>query len=135
MSSALDTARATVEELIRANWTNPTTTIAWPNVPFTPPETGVYIAPHVLWGRGAISTKNGRNTVVGSLSVNVYSRRAAGGGPAHQSADDLRDLVNRVETSGVRFGAPSGPTEVPSADAAWVQYNVSVPFSVDEIVT
>jgi hypothetical protein len=136
MASALDTARAAIEGRIQTLWAlSDNTTIAWPNQPTSPPATGTWIQPTILWGDGFIQTKNGRNTIAGLLNINVYGEPGKGWGPVSQTGDSVRDLVNRVEVSGVRFGAPSGPRPVPSPDLKWVQANVRIPFTVDEVVT
>jgi len=133
MSSALDTARATIETDIASSWS--ATPIIWPNEPTSPPETGRWIQPWILWGDGFLSTKNGRNTVVGVLNINVYAPAGSGTGELFGTADSARDLFNRMETGSVRFGAPSGPRIVPNPDSKWIQAAVTIPFTVDEIVS
>ena len=136
MASALDTARVTIEGRIKTLWeAGEDTPILWPNDPAAPPESGTWIQPTILWGDGFVQTKNGRNQIIGVLSINVFGDAGKGTGALNQAADSVRDLANRVEVSGVRFGVPSGPRPIPSPDTKWVQANVRVPFSVDEIVT
>src|SRR3990167_1199590 len=136
MASALDTARQTIESRIKTLWAaDENTTIIWPNDPRDPPASGTWIESTILWGDGFVSTKNGRNTIAGGVSVNVFGQAGNGFGPVTQSADGVRDMINRVEVSGVRFGAPSGPRTVPNPGSKWVQANLSVPFSVDETVS
>jgi hypothetical protein len=135
MASALDTARQTIESRIKTQWeAGEDTTIIWPNSPVDPPNTGTWIQPSILWGDGFISTKNGRNQIVGVVNINVYAPAGDGTGNLFSSADSVRDMLNRVEVSGVRFEAPSGPRIVPSPESRWIQANVSVPFTVEETV-
>ena len=130
MASALDTARKTIETLLNAI----TDTIIWSNDPKDPPSSGTWIEPHILWGGGFVSTKNGRSTITGVVSVNVFAQGGTGTGPLMVKADSVRDVMNRIESSGVRFGVPSGPRRIPNPESKWVQANITVPFSVDETV-
>ena len=52
------------------------------------------------------------------------------------TCDNVRDMLNRVEVSGVRFGTPSGPSPSLGADESrWLERVVDVDFTVDEVVT
>ncbi len=135
MASDLDTARSTIENRIKTLWeAGEDTIIVWPNTPTDPPDTGAWIQPSIIWGDGFMTTKNGRNQIVGVVSINIFAPAGSGTGTLHSTADSVRDMANRVEVTGVRFGAPSGPRIVPS-EGRWIQANVSVPFSVEEVVT
>lgn len=136
MASDLDAARETIESRIKTQWeAGLNTTIVWPDVATPPPESGAYIEPDIIWGDGFISTKNGRNEIVGLIAVNVYAPTGSGAGTAYATADAVRDMLNRVEVAGVRFQAPSGPRPIPSAGSRWTQYQISVGFTVEEVVT
>ena len=144
MSSALNTARSTIEALFLSGITATTTKIAWPNVPYEPPaDASSFLEPTVLFGESFLGTKGGRNTIFGVLSVNIYGIAGLGMGPIESIADAVRNIFNRVEANGIRYGVPSGPKQVPVVtslrfrsrpDAKWVQMNITIPFSVDEIV-
>ncbi|HLE03969.1 MAG TPA: hypothetical protein VI729_05060 [Anaerolineales bacterium] len=135
MASALDAARVTIESRIKTLWAaDENTTIIWPNDPKDPPASGTWIEPAIVWGDGFLSTKDGRQMITGVVSINVFGQAGNGFGPVTQSADSVRDMVNSVEVSGVRFGVPSGPRRIPNPESKWVQANVRVPFSVDETV-
>lgn len=145
MASALITAVRTIEQRIAAQWQasdgDALTKIAWPGVAFTPPEPKFattkysWLKVDIVWGEGQLSTKNGRNTIVGILELGVFvPDRARGLKTLHTLTDTARDIANRLETSGVRFGVPSGPVDVPE-DSGWLHRAISVPFTVDETVT
>jgi len=138
MASSLATTRVTIEERFKRQFTSANgAAIIWANTPDDPPTDGsVWVEPSILWGQGDLRTKDGRNTIVGVLNVNVFAPAGTGTGTLFDTADDVRDIYNRVEVSGVRFGIPSGPRLVPvKPEARWVQANVSIPFTVDETVT
>ncbi len=136
MASALDTARKTIEARVKTQWeAGLDTTIAWENKKTDPPATGAWIKVNILWGTTELSTKNGRNTIPGVLQIAVFSPSDTPGmGALHTTADAVRDMVNRLETSGVRFGTPSGPKPA-AASGRWLQRVVDIPFTVDEVVT
>ena len=137
MASATDTARATIEGRLKTNMASGSgTAIAWPNVPFEPPDKlESFIESVILWGEGSGITKNGRNTLVGVLNINVFSIAGRGFGPLNTIADEIRDIFNRVEVSGVRFGIPTAANPATSDKTKWVQGNISIPFTVDEVLT
>lgn len=138
MASALDTARKTIEARINTLWAaGLNTTIAWENKKTDPPNTGSWIKVNIVWGDTELSTKNGRNTTTGLVMITVFSpSNTPGTGLLHTTADAVRDMLNRIEVSGVRFGTPSGPMPGAGTDESrWLERVVSTPFTVDEIVT
>jgi hypothetical protein len=130
MSTIIDSAREAIEARIASQWAN--SRIRWPNVPYAPPNNKSWLSVSVLWGDGFIQTKNGRNTVVGVLDLNVYVPVGQGDGTLAELCDDARDMVNRLEVSGVRFDAPSGPRLSVDAGSKWRQGTISCSFSTDE---
>jgi hypothetical protein len=132
VSTIVDDTRQTIEARIAAQWAN--TRIRWPNVPYKPPDNKSWMSVDVLWGDGFIQTKNGRNTLVGVLNLNVFVPVGGGDGSLAELCDDARDMINRLEVSNVRFDAPSGPRFSIDADSKWRQGTVSCAFSIDETV-
>lgn len=110
--------------------------ISWEGVPFTPPSTGVWHRPRVLWGDSFMDTDatTARNTTVGVLTVSLFARPGSGKAALYTKADAVRDAFNRVTTSGVRFDAPSGPK--PGTDRSnegeWLQIVIDCPFTIEE---
>lgn len=149
MSSAFDSVLTTVEDLVKTiddDWEIRT---AWPNVAFSPPQTGVWWAVSVLWGTGQVMTKNGRNTVAGVLSFAIRGNTGEGLGALTRQADTIRDVFSRVRSTGsaahepIKFGAPSGPQPaiissfaeggVRGAREGFAQVTVDVPFTLEEL--
>ena len=138
MASDLNSARDTIEARIKTLWeAGLNTKVAWENIKTDPPNTGAWIKVNILWGDTELSTKNGRNTTTGLIQIGVFSpSNTPGTGLLHTVADAVRDMFNRLEVSGVRFGTPSGP--MPGAgteDSRWLERIVDTSFTVDEIVT
>ena len=73
MASALDAFRITITNRIKTQWeAGDNTTIIWPNSPKKPPNTGNWIQPSIIWGDAFITTKNGRNRIIGVVSDVSY---------------------------------------------------------------
>lgn len=126
MPSPSDTWTA-IERRLASNWTD--TPIAWPGVPFTPPNNAPWIRPTPLFGAGAVATYD-THSVTGILQVDVFAPRGRGTGAARALAETVRDLFAAQTIDGVRFGAASGPEIGP--DTSWLQLIVRIPFDVDE---
>ncbi len=134
MASDLDTARATIDGLMTSLGTS--AQIARENVKFDPPETGVWFRPVIIFGETFISTKPGRSTITGIVQISVYvPSDTPGMGTMITACDGVRDLINRIESSGVRFNAPSGPQPAREEETRWIERVIDVDFTVDEIVT
>ncbi|HEX7048654.1 MAG TPA: phage tail terminator-like protein [Longimicrobiales bacterium] len=110
--------------------------VAWEGVDFTPPASE-WVRLSILWGDAFEQTMGGpavgKNEVVGVVSVTLFYPPGRGTGVLEGLADDVRDIFNRAEVSGVRFGAPSGPKPARERDG-WVQTTVDVPFTVEETI-
>lgn len=131
MATGLDLAEAVIESMLTAAF--PAVAISFANIPFTPPESTAWLRATIEWGTGALSTKPGRQTVVGIVQVEVYTPIAQGGGACRRLSDQVRAVYNSKEEDGVRFRVPSGPRQT-REDTPWYRRLVVVPFSVDELV-
>lgn len=136
MASALKAAQVAILTRFKTEWAD-RTPVAWPNVVSTPPEAGPWVRFDIVWGDAEATTMGPagkmRNTIPGVVFVNVFAAPGKGRGVLNDTADDVRDVFNRLEVSGVRFNVPSGPEPV-RGDPEWEQAVVRIPFSVDELV-
>ena len=137
MASALQSGVvAALEARLQTLWVDaagdPRTPIRWPGVGFTPPSSGPWIEPTAVFGDGSETTKNGRNLVVGVLTVTLFDRPGVGAGPLYTLADLLRDVFNRVDLPNLTLRVPSGPRLV--AEDPFLQLALTVPFEADELV-
>jgi Bacteriophage related domain of unknown function len=125
-------ARAAVETALAAAWTD--TPIAWPNVPFTPPDTGHWLKVDWLWGNTSRWTKDGVASIAGVLQLALYGARGAGDGALDTAAEAVRAIFNQVRMASpnadVVFGAVSGPVKL--TEESWRTIVVSAPFQVHE---
>lgn len=130
-------ARAVIEPAV-ATWANgQNVTVAWPNVPFTPPA-GSWVKLDFVWGTGQVMTKGGGglNSVTGILQLAIFGRKNKGDGALDTLAQSARATFNRLRFASpnqdVMFGAVSGP--VRRDEESWRSLVVSAPFTVHEIV-
>ncbi len=127
-------AAGAIETALAAAWT--ATPIAWPNVPFTPPETGNWLKVDFLWGTGQIATKDGLGIIVGVLQLAVFGPKDIGDGDLDEDAEAARAIFNQVRMASpneaVMFGAVSGP--VKQMEESWRSVIVSAPFEVQEVI-
>lgn len=136
MASAIETARKAIDDALEAGWvdsnSNAKTPISWPNDMLTPPDDGPFLAVDYLWGNAFMATKNGRNTVAGVLSIDIYVPAHDGTGTLYEYADVLRNIFSRADAGAVSFAVPSGPRIIPNDDSSHVRGNISTVFEVDE---
>lgn len=137
-SDVLDIA-ATIEGKLNTDWAG-ATAILWENAKEEPPSVAVsWIQPTILWGDAFLITKNGRNTLVGVLSVNIFTPKNSGMGASDALVNSLRDIFNRLKLTGadqtVRFGIPTAGQQTGDPSEGWMVKNVSIPFDVDETGT
>src|SRR6266699_2040892 len=88
-------------------------TVAWPNVTFDPTALTTWAKLDVIWGAGAIETKDRRGSVTGVLQLAIFGLKQIGDGPLDALAQTARAVFNQVRFASpnqdLRFGAVSGP--------------------------
>src|SRR4051812_3390998 len=79
------------------------TPIAWPNYGFIAPTDEPWLSVAIAWGDGVAVTMapTNRNTITGVLFINCYCVEDEGQGDMLLLADQVRDLFNREEISGI----------------------------------
>lgn len=129
MASAVQTARAGIEERLSANWT--TTEIAWPGQDFDPGD-DPWVRSTVLFGGAQMLThsSSGYNNIDGIYVLDLYGRKGVGMGALYGYADTLRDLFDRATVGSVEFHAASGPRSIP--EDAWERLSIEIPFTLEE---
>lgn len=122
-----------IEQEVEAKW-GATTPIAYPNVPFTPPDTGSWLKLDFVWGNGTLATKDSWNRTTGILQLAVFSPKGTGDGTGAALAELARTIFNRRRlpspARAVMFGASSGP--VTRFEESWRSFIVTTPFQVEE---
>lgn len=132
-------ARAAVEGALNTAW-GATTTISWPNIPFTPPASPAkWLKVDWIFGNTSQETKGvtgGRNAVVGILQLAIFGPKDTGDGALDTLAETARAMFNRKRLASpnedVIFGAASGP--VRRFEESWRSLVISFPVQVYETV-
>jgi len=138
MSTILNDSRITIQNLIKNGWKNAAgsvrTKIAWPGDTIEPPreKDKGWIRPTIQFGTGIVATKNGRNTIAGTLICNIFMPKYRGDAEIYIKSDHFRDLFNRGESGNVRFGVPSGTALETRPEEGWRIGTISIPFTADE---
>jgi hypothetical protein len=138
-------AEIAIHTLIATAWNypaDPKTPVQWPNVNFDPPDPGKgpaeWIKIDIAWGDGEAITMGAagqgsrRNTLAGVLFISGFTPKNTAYGPLLAHMDAMRDVLNRVAVSGVRFGVPSAPKQVD--DERWAMLQITCGFTVDELI-
>jgi len=140
---SLNTIRAAIENRIATEFaTAPVLSVAYQNVPFTPPNNASWIQTNIVWGDSAyltILTESNRGTGegydrrAGTLSFNVYSPRGEGPGAALTIAQRCIDLFSRLQLQNIKFDPANGPRTIePAAPEGFYQAQISITFEAYE---
>ena len=114
---------------------SPSYSVAYPNVPFTPPNNAPWLQVFLLFGDNNYATligpNPGFNAQNGVLTVNVFTPVGVGAAANYTIAERIKDLFDRQTVSGIIFDAASGPNVInPSApEAAYFQTQLTVSFT------
>ncbi len=127
-------ALAAIRARLTAQWT--TTSIAWPNEPFTPPDVS---AVNAAWVGFDFAGSLERIAAVGGAAklyqgtgvfmLHVFVRAQDGLTLAYQHATALAAIFRGQIVGGVRYGAPSTYPSDTTPDGAWQRVTLGVPFS------
>lgn len=129
-------ARNAIQGYVDANWSStPSGTIAYDNLPFTPPSAAPWLrlnlrhAAGYQAGFGGGTRRYRRN---GVALLQIFVPEGEGPSEAMQLGDDAMGLFKgRVLSGGLRFG-PVSLREIGVEDG-WFQVNVAADFTFDEV--
>jgi hypothetical protein len=134
MSSEAELNTLTARFNTQFSASQPTVSIAWPNIEFTPTTGSPWVrfslrsadASQVGFGSSAV-----RDRFLGTVFVQVFTPIDQGASPALQIADDAAAALRRYSTTGLFTRTPLIQAIGPTGDG-WYQVNVSVPYQRDE---
>ena len=111
----------------------PAYTVAFQNVPFTPPNNTSWIQSSITFGIHESATlqspTSGYNKHNGELIVNVFTPQGAGSGANYTIAERIKDLFHRQTVSQIIFGDTVGPSQVsPASPQPFFQTELSFIF-------
>jgi len=136
MSSTYNDVRAAIESRIATEMAlAPSYPVAYPNVPFTPPNNLPWLQVSLLFGDNnyltLVGPTDGHNQQNGVLIVNIFTPVGVGAAANYTIAERIKDLFDRQTIADqVTFDPASGPNVVtPSEpDAAYFQTRLSISF-------
>jgi len=131
MSSTYNDVRAAIEGRIAAEMASaPSYPVAYPNVPFTPPNDLPWLQVSLTFGDNSYATLASFNKQNGLLTVNTFTPVGVGAAANYTIAERIKDLFDRQTVSSIIFDAASGPNVIiPSEpEAAYFQTQLSITF-------
>ena len=135
MSSTYNDVRAAIEGRIATEMAlAPSYPVAYPNVPFTPPNNLPWIQVSLLFGENSYATligpSTGFNKQNGVLLINVFTPVGVGAAPNYTIAERIKDLFDRQTVSSIIFDAASGPNVITPSEpeAAYFQTQITITF-------
>jgi hypothetical protein len=126
--------RAAIETRLATEMANsPAYTIAFQNVPFTPPNNTSWVQSSITFGVHESATlqapTSGYNKHNGELIINVFSPQGVGSGANYIIAERIKDLFHRQTVSQIIFGDTVGPSQVsPASPQPFFQTELSFIF-------
>lgn len=138
MSTATYRGEKTVIETLLSQATSlASDRLAWPNVKFSPPDTGFHIRARINnqepFAR-EIPARNGSKSHPGLLTVDIYGpveEEPAGEGQILDLAEEIIDAFTYVTVQGIRFRAPWIANRGPAGS----RYRIQVDCPFDRITT
>ena len=131
MSSTYNDVRAAIEGRIAAEMASaPSYPVAYPNVPFTPPNNLPWLQVSLTFGDNSYATLIGFNKQNGLLTVNTFTPVGNGSAANYTIAERIKDLFDRQTVSSIIFDAASGPNVITPSEpeAAYLQTQLSITF-------
>ena len=133
----LNDVRQVIEERVTAELKKaPTIPVVFNNVPYTPTK-NTWVQCLVNFGSNTYLTLGGTtgsaNMIDGIVVLNIFSEIGLGAGANLEVASRLRNLFNRVITSGVYFDAANGPDiQETSSPQNYFQSQIRITFETVE---
>jgi len=135
----LNTVRSTIESRLKDELETgtPPVTVVFNNVPAIPTPNKSWCQCSLGFSSSGYLTQGGTssssNSLMGLMSVNIFTPKGVGSGDNYVIAKRVRDLYNRINISGVYFDAPVGPEvmSTPSPEG-YFQTQIRVTFEVIE---
>jgi len=133
MSSTYNDVRAAIEGRIAAEMASaPSYPVAYPNVPFTPPNNLPWLQVSLTFGDNSYATLASFNKQNGLLTVNTFTPVGVGAAANYTIAERIKDLFDRQTVSSIIFDAASGPNVITPSEpeAAYLQTQLNITFEV-----
>tara|TARA_R100001510_G_C7644538_1_gene201965 strand:- start:1303 stop:1719 length:417 start_codon:yes stop_codon:yes gene_type:complete len=132
--NSINDIRAAIEGRLATELaTSPAITIAFQNVPFTPPNNASFVQTFITFRNHSsetlIAPGDGYDSHVGEFIVNVFSPQGLGPGANYVIAERVKDLYHRQTISSIIFGETVGPLPIrPASPQPYFETELSFNF-------
>ena len=133
----LNTVRSTIEARLATELaSSPAIPVVFNNMAFDSTTEDTFVQCLTSFGSHQYltqgSTTNSVNSVVGLITLNIYTEEGVGAGSNFVIGKRLRDLYNRVTVSNVIFDSPVGPEVAQSNPEGKFQTQIRITFEIFE---
>ena len=133
----LNTVRSTIEARLATELaSSPVIPVVFNNMSFDSTTEDTFVQCITSFGSGSYLTMGGSanstNSVVGLITLNIFTEEGIGAGSNLTIGKRLRDLYNNITVSDVIFDSPVGPEILSSSPEGKFQTQLRIPFEIYE---
>ena len=133
----LNTVRSTIEARLATELaSSPAIPVVFNNMSFDSTTEDTFVQCITSFGSGSYLTMGGSanstNSVVGLITLNIFTEEGIGAGSNYTICKRRRDLYNRITVSSVIFDAPIGPEILTSSPQGKFQTQIRITFTIYE---
>ena len=133
----LNTVRSTIEARLATELaSSPVIPVVFNNMTFDSTTEDTFVQCQTSFGSGSYLTMGGSanstNSVVGLITLNVFTEEGIGAGSNLTIGKRLRDLYNNITVSNVIFDSPVGPEILTSSPEGKFQTQLRITFEIYE---
>jgi|TARA_R100000152_G_C6666837_1_gene104214 hypothetical protein len=133
----LNTVRSTIEARLATELaSSPAIPVVFNNMSFDSTTEDTFVQCQTSFGSGSYltmgGTANSTNSIVGLITLNVFTEEGIGAGSNLTIGKRLRDLYNNITVSNVIFDSPVGPEILASSPEGKFQTQLRITFEIYE---
>ena len=133
----LNTVRSTIEARLATELaSSPAIPVVFNNMSFDSTTEDTFVQCQTSFGSGSYltmgGTSNSTNSIVGLITLNVFTEEGIGAGSNLTIGKRLRDLYNNITVSNVIFDSPVGPEILTSSPEGKFQTQLRITFEIYE---
>jgi len=133
----LNTVRSTIEARLATELaSSPAIPVVFNNMSFDSTTEDTFVQCQTSFGSGNYLTMGGSanstNSIVGLITLNVFTEEGIGAGSNLTIGKRLRDLYNNITVSNVIFDSPVGPEILTSSPEGKFQTQLRITFEIYE---
>ena len=133
----LNTVRSTIEGRLATELaSSPAIPVVFNNMTFDSTTEDTFVQCQTSFGTGSYltmgGTANSLNSIVGLITLNVFTEEGIGAGSNLTIGKRLRDVYNNITVSNVIFDSPVGPEILTSSPEGKFQTQLRITFEIYE---